>query len=191
MSASFTISQMAASSQLMKPSATIYVLGSIKDGHLQCGQAAYCKWELICNDNWFVEKGTVSGQTWEAVSKNGKCVWAHPLDLELRCKSVRSAPKLYIEVHCGGSLYGYGVMHLPMRYGKHEISIPVLRPQGSTADWLSGLLWGGSIRYRNPKQMLLGTERKPPHKTLSCGYVVVETNILRKGFPKYVRFDSE
>jgi len=106
---------------------------------------------------------------------------------------MRSAPKLYIEVHRAGFLYGHAVAHLPMRFGRHEINVPVMRPQGSTTDWLSGLLWGGGIRYRNPKQMLMASVGQPTstHKTLSCGHIVVEISILNKDFPTYVVWPDE
>eukprot|EP01084_Bolivina_argentea_P232441 391763_1 len=157
MSASFAISQLA-ESKLLKPSATIYVIGSIKEGYLQGISAAYCKWEIICNEkNWMIEKGKQSGQTWiaEVSKRTSRCVWEDPLDIEFRCKSLSDAPKLFVEIYSSSKaidFYGYGIMHMPTQRGKHKLSIPIFRPCGSTTHWLSSLLFGGNVRYRNPKE---------------------------------------
>ena len=105
MSASFSITQMTAS-KLLKPSATIYMIGNIKEGHLQNNTAAYCKWEIISNEkNWIINKGNPCGQTWVAeTSKDYKCLWTHPFDIEFRCKSMSGAPKLYVEVYSNSSI---------------------------------------------------------------------------------------
>jgi len=183
-------------SKLLKPSATVYVIGNVKEAHLAKATAAFCKWEIICDEkNWLPDNGEPSGQTWTShTSRPGnKCVWRHPFDLEFRCKSVKDAPKFYVEIYNSSNtstidFYGYGVVHLPItNSGKYEISIPIFRPSGSTYDWLSSLLFGGNIRYKNPKQMLLETNSAIAHnKTVSCGNVILEVNILRTGFPNYV-----
>ena len=101
MSASFAISKMNAS-KLLKPSATIYVIGNIKQGLLQGVKAAYCKWQIICDEkNWIINNGEQSGQSWiaENSTTNNKCLWIHPFDIEFRCKALSGAPKLYLEIY--------------------------------------------------------------------------------------------
>ena len=93
--------QLSTTNTLMKPSSTVYMIGNIKEGNLKNINAAYCKWEIICDENnWMIENGTQNGQTWIAeTSNNNKCVWAHPFDLEFKCKSIYNSPKLYLELY--------------------------------------------------------------------------------------------
>ena len=56
--------------------------------------------------------------------------------------------------------------------------------------WILSLIFGGNVRYKNPKDMLLKIDNKFPHRTISCGNVTVGINILKTGFPEYVHFNS-
>lgn len=79
-------------------------------------------------------------------------------------------------------------MHIPIKRGKHKLFIPIFRPSGTTQDWISSLFFGGNIRYKNPKEILLKNDNKRLHKTISVGYVEIEINILKTGFPDFVKF---
>ena len=125
------------------------------------------------------------------------CIWRYIHRRKLSISVKRFVPISFLQpvlfqelcVFVGKS-DGYGLIHLPVHYGKHKLSIPLFRPSGSTSDWVSSLFWGGNIRYKKPKDMLLKTDNKFPHRTESCGNVMVEINILKTGFPKYINFNS-
>lgn len=102
---------------------------------------------------------------------------------------IQGWPKINVEVwHLDtfgrAELYGYGVCHVPVTPGYHEIECVTWRPMGTVKDQITSYFVGGALQLKNP-DLANSSSDLYRLKTISMGKVHLRLNIILRNFDKY------
>lgn len=170
--------------------AEVHIVGQIYGASGFPDQSLFCKWSVQSGNSWKLLQGSKSGQTHvDNPSYDQYAYWAHPVDLHYATKGLQGWPKFLFEVWHQDSfgraeLYGYGVCHVPVTPGYHELECATWRPLGNVKDQLTSYFVGGSHQLRNPDVAYLSSELYRL-KTESMGKVHLRINVILRNFEKY------
>jgi B9 domain-containing protein 2 len=81
-------------------------------------------------------------------------------------------------------LYGYGVCHVPVTPGYHEVECVTWRPMGTVKDQITSYFVGGGLQLKNP-DLANSSSDLYRLKTISMGKVHLRLNVILRNFDKY------
>lgn len=130
-------------------------------------------------------EGNDKGETFQNIA--GICddyvAFDHPFSLNLKCRSIKGWPKLFIEAwgtdsDGRNSLLGYGVNYIPFVNGCKTINCQTWRPDGGI---MNEYFLGITPEFKD-KSIIFSSEEKFPLNTISSGTVKIEIDIILKDF---------
>ncbi|KAJ0399376.1 hypothetical protein ATCC90586_009168 [Pythium insidiosum] len=134
----------------------VHIIGEIVGGDgFGVADGLCCKWSIEYGNQWIHIAGDQLGQTQvdhpspSIDDVAGAVVWAHPLDVHFATSSFQGWPKVLVQVwrvdaHMKASVIGYGFAHLPFQAGKHQLTVPIWRPMGSSKEEAEAALLGNT-----------------------------------------------
>ena len=163
----------------------IFIIGSItKAIHFE-EREMFIRYNFIYGSNFTELSGVSKGETFQnsCLPSDDYISFDHPLNLNLKCRSIKGWPKLFIEAWGTDSdgrnnLLGYGVSTIPISNGNVELECSCWRPVGS--QFKSYIL--GITPELKDKSIVYSTEEKFGLETISTGSVIISLDIILKDF---------
>lgn len=174
----------------------VNVQGVIKDGHFYEDDSIFCKYDIVCGEEWTILGGQKSGQSqYACLGEGSTCyfVWNMPFDIRLNCENPENWPQLVIS--CFGPDYfgreilkAYGTCYFPTTTGAHERTLSMFSPISSYSliDVLS-FLYGEKAELINAPKILASGEGREILRCKSEGSIKIKfdvqcLNMEKEGF---------
>lgn len=135
--------------------------------------------------NFTLIDGIDKGETFQNVMGQNQdyVAFDHPFNLNLKCRSIKGWPKLYLEAwgtdsDGRNSLLGYGVSFIPFANGFKSIDCHTWRPDGG---FLNNCFLSITPEFKD-KSIVYSSEEKFALDSVSSGRIEVELDIILKDF---------
>eukprot|EP01147_Barroeca_monosierra_P001702 gene1702-4826_t len=167
----------------------VMVTGAVEAASFPTYDNLYCKYTIVCGENWTITAGVEEGVSQIASrssSHPGQFVWNFPIDITLKSQLPRGWPQIVVAVYgldfLGRDIVrGYGVCHIPLNQGHHVLTITTFTPRPSTRlQEILGWLVGQRPEFCDSTFISKGDGREVV-RVQSHGYVTVRCNVIFKG----------
>lgn len=145
----------------------------------------FVKYKFVYGPNFILIDGKDSGETFQNVSYDMETYVAfdHPINLNLKCRSIKGWPKLYIEAwgtdgDGKNMLQGYNTVFIPFYNGQVKLTCNTWRPDNG---YLKSKLLGVTPQFKHT-QFVYSSEEKFEVDSVSSGSIIIELDIILKDF---------
>jgi hypothetical protein len=163
----------------------IFITGSIQKAFGFNSNEMYIRYIFIYGDNHFLISGCDKGETFQNKSSpiEEYTPFDHPLNLHLKCRSVKGWPKLLLEVwstdsHNRNNMVGYGMTTVPFKSGFERMEVSCWRPKGNEIKtYITGI-----TSEIEDKSIIFSCEEKFGFEVMTTGVVIVQLDVILKDF---------
>jgi B9 domain-containing protein 2 len=170
--------------------AEVHVFGQIVSASGFHEHSVSCKWKLSFGNNWKAVEGLTEGLTQLDNPQSGLTSFlCHPLDVHFLTSGLQGWPKFHFEVwqqdtYGRSSPAGYGLLHLPVTPGRHQIQCLTWRPVGSLTDEVVSLFTSGGLRLEDTDILSQSSDRFRL-QTESSGKICLDLYIITRNFDRF------